>query len=244
MRKLFIAMISLSLFVTVQNGFAKKKKISNPKVRYGSILCKQPGYTCIKIKRGDTWKKLFRKREQRDIVMRVNRTNMRLRPGRLLAVPKNLKNMSIWDVSPFPRFIKPKGRTVIVVSQKKLAWGAYDTEGELQWWGPISSGKNYCPDVKRNCYTVIGSFHMFNKEDVKCESSKFPVGRGGARMPFCMFFYRGFAMHGSDEVPGYRDSHGCIRLFTKDAKWLNHKFIQLPTAKNKFKGTKVIIQEL
>ena len=50
-----------------------------------------------------------------------------------------------------------------------------------------------------------------------------------------------YALHGSFTVPGHRDSHGCIRLFTEDAKWLNKEFIDLP--KKGQKGTLVIIDK-
>jgi lipoprotein-anchoring transpeptidase ErfK/SrfK len=39
-----------------------------------------------------------------------------------------------------------------------------------------------------------------------------------------MFFHRGYALHGSYDVPGYNASHGCVRMFVKDAKWLNQEF--------------------
>ena len=55
-------------------------------------------------------------------------------------------------------------------------------------------------------------------------------------MPFCMHFYRGYAFHGATAVPGYRASHGCIRLFIEDARWLNNEFIDVGA-----KGTRVII---
>ena len=40
-----------------------------------------------------------------------------------------------------------------------------------------------------------------------------------------MFFHGGFALHGSYEVPGYHASHGCVRMFVNDAKWLNEEFV-------------------
>ena len=60
-------------------------------------------------------------------------------------------------------------------------------------------------------------------------------------MPYCMFFHTGFALHGSYEVPGYNASHGCVRLYKEDAKWLNEEFVELPAFEND-KGTTVIVQ--
>lgn len=210
---------------------------------YGPALCKKPGYTCITIKSGDSWQKLFPNPIHLDIVQRINRTNMRLWRGKKIAVPKNLEKISLFDVSPFPRTIDNHTGKMLLIDQEKLAWGAYDN-GDLVLWGPISSGKNYCSDVKRACITKTGIYYVFHKKDKKCESNIFPVGRGGAKMPYCMFYYRGYALHGSYEVPGYRDSHGCVRLFIRDAKWLNKDFVRLSTKENDFKGTKVIVQKL
>lgn len=235
-----ISIIIMVFFAVISgNVFAKGGE------RYfGARLCASPEYNCITIKRGDTWKKLFPDPDSRDLVRRVNRTNMRLRVGMRVAVPKDLKNLTIWDIAPFPRYIKKSGRKLILVDQDRFAWAAFDEEGELQWWGPTSSGKNYCKDVKRACITMTGMFYVFNKKGLKCESNIFPVGAGGARMPYCMFYYRGFALHGSNMVPGYRDSHGCIRLFTEDARWLNNNFVELPSKENNFQGTQLIVREL
>ncbi|HTX00320.1 MAG TPA: L,D-transpeptidase family protein [Acidimicrobiales bacterium] len=35
-----------------------------------------------------------------------------------------------------------------------------------------------------------------------------------------MYFYRGWAIHGSTEVPAYPASHGCVRVSYADAAWL------------------------
>ena len=59
-------------------------------------------------------------------------------------------------------------------------------------------------------------------------------------MPYCMHFFRGYALHGSEVVPGFRDSHGCVRLFIEDAKWLNEEFIIVPRAGGII-GTRVIV---
>ena len=61
-------------------------------------------------------------------------------------------------------------------------------------------------------------------------------------MPFCMHFHLGYALHGSEELPGFRASHGCIRMFTEDAHWLNAKFVD--TFEDGVKGTRVIIDEV
>lgn len=210
--------------------------------RYGESLCNEPDYFCMKIKNGDSWERLFPNEEEQDIVRRINRMNISLKPGMTIAVPKNIERLTIYDVSPFPRYIESDGEKTIYVSQKKLAWGAYDQDGELLWWGPISSGIGRC-NVPGGCATPTGSFRVIRKQDIDCVSTVFPRRangeNGGAVMPYCMHFFRGFALHGSYEVPGYRASHGCVRMFIEDARWLNEEFVDLPG--NGMRGTRVIL---
>lgn len=214
--------------------------------RFGKKLCRTNGYHCYTVKRGDSWQRLFPNAEQRDIVRRINRLNIRVHPGMILAVPDDLVNTSIYDHAPFPRYIDPTGEKTIFVSQQKLAWGAYDENGELIWWGPISSGANRCRGVSGNCHTPGGSYRVIRKQGIECVSTAFPRRadgfHGGAPMPYCMHFYRGYALHGSTTVPGYRASHGCIRMFIEDARWLNEEFIDLPYSN--LKGTKVVIEPI
>jgi len=220
--------------------------VATAKTLYGHQLCKQADYKCQRIKSGQSWESLFPDAEARDIVKRVNRMNMRLRPGLRIAVPKHLEDMTIFDVSPFPRYIEAPGERLIVISQEKLAFGAYDGDGELLWWGPVSTGKNWCRDTQASCVTPGGEFRIIRKQGIECISSAFPRRpwgeNGGAPMPYCMHFYRGYAIHGSTTVPGKRDSHGCVRMFTEDARWLNLEFIQI--TKGKQKGTRVMIEDL
>ena len=192
------------------------------------MLCKDTArFTCYAVKRGDSWKKLFPDDTQRDLVMRINRKNTSLERGMKIVIPKNLSTATSMDYAPLPKTISAPGEKMIYVSldPKVLAWGAYDAQGVLQFWGPASGGQGWCPDVHRACHTTLGKFAIYEKEGVGCISHKFPVGRGGAPMPYCMFFHGGFALHGSYEVPGYNASHGCIRLFVPDAKWLNQEFV-------------------
>lgn len=231
------SIIASLLFFSLSTGFAT--------TRYGETLCNEPDFFCIKVKAGETWEKLFPSDEERDIVRRLNRMNIRLKAGLVIAVPKNIDRLSIYDVSPFPRYIKSDGEKTIFVSQKKLAWGAYDEDGELLWWGPISSGVDQC-SVRGGCATPSGEFRVIRKQDIECISTVFPRRAngesGGALMPYCMHFFRGYALHGSYEVPGFRASHGCIRMFIEDARWLNEEFIDVPGDGER--GTRVVIDSV
>ncbi|MES2216920.1 MAG: L,D-transpeptidase [Pseudomonadota bacterium] len=201
---------------------------------YGARLCRdQSEFTCYRVRSGDSWQELFPNSREQDLVMRINRMGVRLHPGMVLAIPRDLSSASVMEYSPFPHQISSPGERIIIVSKEKMAWGAYDSDGSLVRWGPASSARGYCPDVG-SCHTPSGRFAIYNKEGPGCFSRKFPVGRGGAPMPYCMFFHGGYALHGSYEVPGYNASHGCVRILVPDAEWLNEDFTDI--------GTPVIVQ--
>jgi len=212
-----ISFISLIIFLSVLvigNAFA---------ARYGAKICHNNGYFCYTVKKGESWKSLYPDENSRLTVMKINRTNNSLYRGMVIAIPKSFGD-SFMDHAPFPENGEVTGNKYIVVSLSKLAFGAYNESGQLQYWGPISGGKGYCPDIHRGCHTPTGYFAIYSKGGSGCVSTKFPVGRGGAPMPYCMFFHGGFALHGSYDVPGYNASHGCVRMYKDDAKWLNKVF--------------------
>ena len=208
---------------------------------YGVGLCANPQFECVKIDRSQRWEQLFPDENQREIVQKLNRTYNYLYSGKIIAVPRDLAKVTLLDVAPFPQRIDEHEKQVII-DQDKLAWGAYDMQGQLISWGPISSGRDKCPDSPRSCRTMPGIFRVFSKENERCKSDVYPIGKGGARMPFCMYFHKGFAMHGSDDIPGFRASHGCVRLFVRDAKWLNEHFVDISTEGNGYSGTKVVVR--
>jgi len=203
---------------------------------FSAKLCHDDSqYTCYHAERGDTWESLFPDQQERDLVKRLNRVNLQLRPGMVYAVPNHIESMNKLDLAPFPHHRATDGKKTVIVDQNKLAWGAYSENGDLVNWGPASGGRGYCPDLHGACRTATGTFTVYNKGSAGCISHKFPLGRGGAEMPYCMFFKGGYALHGSNTVPGYNASHGCVRLFKEDARWLNQDFIDV-------NSTRVIIQ--
>lgn len=125
----------------------------------------------------------------------------------------------------FPLKIPAKGERQFIFDPKAYAWAAYDEEGNRVMTGAASGGKDFCEDVGAPCQTVIGSFHIYSKKGADCLSGEFPVvTEGGARMPYCMYFFRGYTIHGAYEVPNANSSHGCVRVFPSAAKWLNEVF--------------------
>jgi len=240
MKKYIVIFLSLLFCVFSVYAVQPEKTISE---HYGVGLCSKADYKCITVPRGQSWERMFPNGRERDLVQRLNRSDTYLYRGRKLVIPVDLKNTSLADISPFPLKIERPNEKVIIINQNLLAWGAYNSDGELVFWGPVSSGKNYCRDIGRSCLTITGIFYVFNKKGPGCRSNIFPVGRGGSHMPYCMFFYKGYALHGSKEVHGYRASHGCVRLFVRDAQWLNKHFIDVIENPGDF-GTKIVIQRL
>lgn len=120
-----------------------------------------------------------------------------------------------------------------VFNPKTLTWKAINDKGVVVRTGKGSGGRSYCPDIHRGCRTPSGSYTILSKGGASCRSTRYPVGRGGAPMPYCMFFSRYYAIHGSYEVPHYNASHGCVRVVPSEARWLSKNFVRI--------GTRVII---
>jgi len=145
------------------------------------------------------------------------------------AQPRHTHDMR-WQMA----YNQANANRVFIFDPKRLRWYAYNERGRLVASGRASGGRGYCADVGRSCRTPSGHFRVHRIGSSNCRSSKYPLGRGGAPMPYCMFFYKGFAIHGSPDVPDYNASHGCVRVTPKAARWLHTYFMR--------KGTKVIVR--
>ncbi|KTD64015.1 L,D-transpeptidase [Legionella spiritensis] len=121
-----------------------------------------------------------------------------------------------------------------VFNPRTLSWKAINSNGKVVKSGRASGGRGYCPDIKRSCRTPTGTYRIISMRGANCRSSRYPVGRGGAKMPYCMFFSKYYAIHGSYDLPNYNASHGCVRVSPGAAKWLQQNFMRI--------GTKVIIK--
>ncbi len=209
-----LTMVSLSLFPAIT--FAQ----------YAKTICHNSElYDCYKVKKGETWESLFPDAEHRTFVKKINRMNIKVRPGLIIAVPKDdsILPEEFLKYSPLPQKMDTGGEELIKVDLSDFAWAAYDEDGNLIKWGPISGGKSSS--------TITGTFTFYRKQGSGCISSKYPLPRGGAPMPYCMHFKGPYAMHGSPTVPGFHASHGCVRLFTDDAQWLNQNFVDTGSTK-------------
>lgn len=131
--------------------------------------------------------------------------------------------------------INTHGHRVIVVAPAAHVWGAYNEEGRLIRAGLATAGSSFCSDLRRPCRTRSGVFRINSLGGPGCKSSIFPIPTGGAPMPYCMFFNKGQALHGtpSDHVVEGNVSHGCVRMHVEDARWVRYEFAYV--------GMKVII---
>lgn len=131
-----------------------------------------------------------------------------------------------------PQTIASNEKT-IVVSPRQHVWGAYQS-GTLVKAGLATAGGDWCPDIHRPCHTKVGSFRIQSLGSPNCKSSIYPRPRGGAPMPYCMFFNGNQGLHGSYEVVEGNVSHGCVRMQVQDAEWMRYNFANV--------GTRVVVQ--
>jgi lipoprotein-anchoring transpeptidase ErfK/SrfK len=182
---------------------------------YGKQICNSPYYVCVRTNAGITAVPKYNNVRYKDFT--AKKVSYRSKTAdRIKRVKRH-----------FDLPTKIASGNIIKVNLGGLTWGAYDNDGNLVKSGAVSGGKEYCPDIHRRCRTVTGTFTIYTKKGPECKSKRFPVGKGGAPMPYCMFFHGGYAMHGSNAVPDYNASHGCVRMHPEDAQWLNQNFVRV-----------------
>jgi LysM repeat protein len=162
------------------------------------------GFVEYEVKKGDTLGKIA-PCEQHDLILRVNRIDKRhLLVGKKILIPDDFEKAS--QFLPVPRFIeemKDEQRSICVFLDIQY-FGAYEN-GELSFWGPISSGK-------KSSGTPTGKFSVIWKAE-KYRSKKYD-----AEMPFAVNISSdGYFLH-EQSLPGRPASHGCIRLLREDAE--------------------------
>lgn len=136
--------------------------------------------------------------------------------------------------SRLPEHMNTGGTRLVLVDPNVHAWGAYDADGSLIRAGLATAGGNWCPDIGRPCRTTPGSYRIHSLGAPECKSSLYPRPRGGAPMPYCMFFNGSQGLHGSYEVVEGNESHGCVRMRVEDAEWMRYNFATV--------GTRVVVR--
>lgn len=222
--------------VDVPPAVYAKQEAATSAVNYGQTLCNTPGFYCRTITEQDTWYSLFPDFQQREAVMRLNRTNVALMYRSWIVAPKDFSKTTYMDMSPLPSKINTHREKLLLVNLRLFAFGAYDKNGKLLYWGPASSGAKKCPSEQSDCATAIGNFRVFRVEGKDCMSHEYPLEtHGGDPMPYCMYFHGGAALHSSTLSGFINRSAGCIRLFNADAKWLYERFVT--------RGTRVVVEK-
>lgn len=204
--------------------------------RFGELYCNKAGYSCLTTTHKDqTWESLWPNPRERTIVQQINRMNIKLEPGIRIAVPDNLSKVTLLQLAPFSRAIKPKpNRNVMLINLKKQAWVTYSKHGQLIRWGALSAGGQTCSgDKTGTCGTGTGAF-VFGADKlfsgVTCQGpDKEGCGRSGQSK--CLDFARNpreppYAMYASDKLPGYPSTQGCIWVLPSDASWLEDRFLR------------------
>jgi len=120
-----------------------------------------------------------------------------------------------WDLdelgySPLPAIWQDAAGSpkTLALSQPFQVFGAYEN-GKLVRWGPVSSGRKSKP-------TPPGLFYL----NWKSRGRKSTVDGGWfLRWYFNFINERGISFHEFD-LPGQPESHGCVRLLSRDAQWI------------------------
>lgn len=138
--------------------------------------------------------------------------------------------------SRLPQSYSTGGVKTIVVDPNVHAWGAYSANGTLVRAGVAVAGASYCPDIHRGCKTRAGHFRISSLGSSSCKSHLYPRPRGGAPMPYCMFFNGSQGLHGSypGSIAEANLSHGCVRMTIPDAEWVRFNFASV--------GTRVVVR--
>lgn len=136
--------------------------------------------------------------------------------------------------SRLPQTYNTEGKKTVVVDPQAHVWGAYSADGELIKSGLATAGGVQCPPDDPNeptCKTSIGKFKITRMGDGECVSKVYPRPQGGGLMPYCMYFNKGQALHGSPDNTVIEDnvSHGCVRMRIQDAEWVRKNFAELGT---------------
>lgn len=200
----------------------------------GKLLCAHlpaptpPGY--------NTW--TWFNPDARRLVMALNRRNTLIWNGHLVVIPHAIGvSYDYNSYSTLPRYVEELSGSdkAVLVDLKELSWGAYQ-EGWLVNWGPANGGSKRCKESgKLACKTPVGLHKVLQIYGAGKKSTLYPTDCQNSRvcgfkMPYFMkVFPDGAGLHGARWLPGYNASHGCVRLFTEDAKWLATSFVVVGT---------------
>src|SRR3990167_2280936 len=138
-------------------------------------FCYLPGFYCKAIKPTDTWFKLWPDPRKREMMMKLNRTNVALDYRGWVLVPEDINHIQWMNLSPFPSQMDTHHQKFLLVDLSLFAFGAYDENGNLVRWGPASGGEQYCSDSHRSCASAEGTFKIYKVGGADCTSNEYPL---------------------------------------------------------------------
>lgn len=164
------------------------------------------GFIFHEVQAGDVFSKIAPPKHW-DLIRRVNRIdNRHLILGKKILIPADWEKAS--KFLPVPEYLAEarKLKRAVYIFLDAQYFGAYEN-GQLVFWGPVSSGK-------KGYTTPKGTFEVLWKK--KFYHSK----KYDADMPFALNISNdGYFLH-EKALPGRPASHGCVRLLRSDAKRL------------------------
>lgn len=175
------------------------------------------------VKKGDTLWDLFG--EKWEEVADFNRIDEKhLMIGQKIKIPNNLNIKYNPLPSEIEEFLNYQKAILIDLSEQWL--GVYQN-GKYLFGGPISSGSPNCLDSQnqiKNCETPTGLFEIMALDKNHVSSVYRDAENNAIKMPYALMFFIGndgiaYWIH-EGALPGYRNSHGCVRTNQKTAKAL------------------------
>lgn len=203
-------------------------------------LCKAnpKDFQCLKFEKSGqpyvTWEEAFKNEKLRLLVQKINRRNTLIWRNHCIAMPYDYFSKDEIDFAPFNKKMFSQSvsglenNKTIIVDLKQLAWGAY-LGNNLIKWGPANGGMGRCKETgKMTCKTPVGTWKVYELKPGFQRSDLYPVDCKDKKVCGHPYFnvvkfgphYE--ALHGERDghVPGANVSHGCVRVFKTDSKWL------------------------
>ncbi|UZJ42697.1 L,D-transpeptidase family protein [Prosthecochloris sp. SCSIO W1101] len=165
------------------------------------------GFGQVKLDKAESLDKLCnRNLTCETIFMKVNKVDRRhISAGKTVLLPVDIEKAS--QYTPVPQQLNDsRGEREVRVFLNTQYFGAYEN-GNLLFWGPISSGRKSNP-------TWPGEFFVNYKQRHK-RSIKY----NNAPMPYSINYDGPYFIH-QQSLPGHPASRGCVRLLEADAKRL------------------------
>lgn len=162
------------------------------------------GFKEYKVRKGDAFSKIA-PREHWDLIEKINRIDeFHLPVGKKILIPCDFKKAN--DFLPMPRNIpETSADKLLLVLLDIQYFGAYEN-GELKFWGPISSGKEKKPTPPGN-YEVLWKSKKYFSQKYNRAPMSYSINFSGD----------GLFLHQQD-LPDHPASHGCVRLRMSDAE--------------------------